>query len=99
MKVTVKPYLFLRRALGFKEIVLPLPAGSTIKDLLQLLRQEYGLPASLEYGRSRLVLFTGERPSGISILLDGRNIRHLQDELTPLYDGAVVTLFPPAAGG
>lgn len=99
MKVTVRPYLFLRDALGKKEIILDLVEGSTVYDLLEALRREYGLTDRIESGRHILQLLEGGEPVGLIILIDGGNIRQKQGTATKLHDGAVVSLFPPAAGG
>ena len=99
MKVVVRLYLFLRDVLGSKEVALELPEGSSVSELLQIMREQYGLPdrISTEYGN--LVLIENDQPVGLIILVDGRNIKQLQGLATVLKDGSVITLFPPAAGG
>lgn len=97
--MVVKPYLFLGDILGFKEKKIRFAEGALVKDLLAVLRGRYGLPERLSFGRGELVLFDGELPVGLQILVDGISIKQKQGLMTPLRDGMVVALFPPAAGG
>ncbi len=99
MKVVVKPFLFLRKVLGFIEIELELPVGATVHDLLKILRGQYGLPEEIELAQGNLMLFDGEEPTGLTILVEGRNIRQLQGLESLLNEGSAVTIFPPSAGG
>ncbi|MDW7739405.1 MAG: MoaD family protein [Bacillota bacterium] len=99
MIVTVKPYLFLREAMGTKEIRLELPENTTVADLIAELAEHYGLPESFESKSGSLVFFDREVISGLIILIDGRNINLLNGKDTVLKESSVITLFPPAAGG
>lgn len=99
MKIVVKPYIFLRQLMGFKEIIIDLNESTTVDGLLKLLRQNYGLPDQIKAGRQILRLLDRNEPVGLIILIDGRNIKQLQGTATNLHEGAVVALFPPAAGG
>ncbi len=99
MKVTVRPYLFLREMLGFKERVIDMPEGAKVVDLIRLLHRDYELADRVDTGGGKLTLFEGDNPVGLLILLDGCSIKQLEGKETLLKDGAVVALFPPAAGG
>ncbi len=99
MEVIVKPYLFLRQALGAKEIFLDLPEGSKVQKLLNVLRQDYGLPENFKTAGGSLKLLDGDIPIGLLVLVNGHNIRQLQGLDTILADGDIISLFPPAAGG
>lgn len=101
MKVTVKPYLFLRDLLGFgaREIELPDRGVKTAGELLEILRSEFKLPDRLDLPQGRLVLFEGNHPAGLIILINGRNIGRLKGLETALSEGDLISLFPPAAGG
>ncbi len=101
MKVIVKPYLFLRDILGFtsREIGLPDKGEKNIGELLKVIRRSYRLPDRVDIARGQLVLFEDNRPVGIVILVNGRNIGRLNGLGTLLKDGDQVTMFPPAAGG
>lgn len=95
----MKAYLFLRQPLGGKEISLIMPEGADIEQLLQVLQADYGLPEEIKLSGSLLSLTSRGKLTGLAVLLNGRNIKHLQGISTVLNDGAVISLFPPAAGG
>ena len=99
MKVTVKPYLYLRELLGWTELSLELPEGATAGDLFRLLRREHGFPERIGAGGLSMALFAGEEPVNMTVLVNGKPIKFLRGTETVLEEGAVVTLFPPAAGG
>ena len=99
MKVVVRLYLFLRDVLGSKEVALELSEGSSVSELLQIIREQYGLPDRISTGYGNLILIENDQPTGLIVLVGGRNIKKLQGMATVLEDGSVITLFPPAAGG
>ena len=99
MNVVVKPYLFLRQMLNFKENVVELKAGATVYDLLEIMRSQKGLTDQIITAYGKLPLFENGQPIGMTILVDGRNIKQSQGTATILKEGAVISLFPPAAGG
>jgi sulfur-carrier protein len=99
LKVVVKAYLFLQQALGLRELALDLQEGATVDNLLHLLRDEHGLPDQIKSGRQTLTLFDGNRLVNLTVLIDGHHIKTKQGTATLLHEGAVVALFPPAAGG
>jgi sulfur-carrier protein len=92
MIVTVKAFATLRTLMQ-NETRLELGPGSTIADLLQNLELLYpGLSGELFSANGQL------NPL-VNILKNGRNIQHLADLRTPLDDGDIIAVFPPAAGG
>ncbi len=99
MKVVVKPYLFLRQVLGFKEATLDVPEGTDVHQLLQILRREYEMPEKFNTAGGQLMLMNGDKIVGLIVLVNGRNVKQLRGLDTVLYNGAVINLFPPAAGG
>ena len=99
MQVIVKPYLFIRQALGEAEILIDLKDGSTVFELLNVLRRDHGLPEAVKVGRQELKLFSGSKLIGLIVLIEGRNIKQLDELKTKLKEGDTITLFPPAAGG
>ena len=100
MKVTVKPFLLIRDALGGqREIEVRLSSGATISDLLSTLREKYGLPDEIPLSRGALKLFEGKEVKEMVVLKDGRNFKLLEGRETKLESGAVVALFPPLIGG
>lgn len=70
-----------------------MPDKTTIGDLLDILTGRYHAlsPAPFADGNEL-------RPY-VKILKSGRNIHFTGGFATPLADGDIVTLFPPAAGG
>ncbi len=99
MQIVVRPYLFLREILGCKEITLEMPPESDLSALLTTLRSRYGFPDHHQSDYGRVVFFEDNNPVGLTILIDGRNIKQLQGGETLLNEGSVVTIFPPSAGG
>lgn len=92
MIITVKAFATLRTLME-KETRLELGGGSTIADLLRNLEVLYpGLSGEL-FSRP------GHLNPLVNILKNGRNIQHLQNLQTPLEEGDLIALFPPAAGG
>ncbi len=85
--------------LGFKEHVFDMPEGARVIDLIRLLRRDYNLADRVDPGGGKLTLFEEDNPVGLLILIDGCSIKQLKGTETLLTDGAVVALFPPAAGG
>lgn len=85
MRVKVELYASLRERAGAKEIELELPQGSTLADLLELLKERVGMD--------------GAELEALKILIDGRPAEGLGGARAPLRDGCSVSVFPPIAGG
>ena len=100
MKVIVKPFLFIRDALGNqREIEVKLNSPATISDLLTTLRRDYGLPDEVPVGRGVFKLFDGREITNMLVLRNGRSIKSLEGMETKLEDGAEIAIFPPLVGG
>jgi molybdopterin synthase sulfur carrier subunit len=65
----------------------------TITDLLEKIIQEY---PKLQEG---ILLDTGEVRAFVAVMVNGRDIRHLDGIETVLAHGDTVDIFPPVAGG
>ena len=100
MNIIVKPYLVLRQVTGCSRVVIKLPPGATLQDLLGKLRESKRLPDKISLGSASLELFTNDHPGrDLLILIDGVAIDRMKGLHTVLWEGAVISIFPPAAGG
>ena len=100
MKVIVKPFMFIRDALGNqREFEVKLNSPATISDLFTTLRRDYGLPDEVSIGRSVFKLFDGREITNMLVLRNGRSIKSLEGMETKLEDGAEIAIFPPLVGG
>ncbi|HKM41976.1 MAG TPA: ubiquitin-like small modifier protein 1 [Methanocorpusculum sp.] len=92
MKVTVKAFAMFREVMDM-QIELDFPAGATIRTLLAELTGRYeGLGELMFAAPDTLRDF-------VNILKNGRNTHFLAGLETPLEEGDLIALFPPAAGG
>jgi sulfur-carrier protein len=90
--VTVRSFATLREVMD-AEIRMDFPAGATIRTLLAVLTGRYK-------GFDNLLFAAPETLRDfVNILKNGRNIHFLAGLDTPLEDGDIIALFPPAAGG
>jgi len=92
MKVEVEFFATLRLKLPKPIYQLDMPERATIKDLMRELDRITGQPISKELFRGDEVI------PGTVILLNGKNILHLNGVETPLEPGKIA-VFPPVAGG
>jgi molybdopterin synthase sulfur carrier subunit len=92
--VTIRLYSLLRLLLKRETIDLPVALNETVGTLLQQIGGEAGATIA-----AKLFAAEGVLQTGTIILVNRHNILHLQGLATPVYDGDVVALFPPGAGG
>lgn len=96
MKIIVKGYFHLQKALNGKERVEAEKPHATIREVLQDLASRFGR----EFTDSVCDPATGEPAAHIMLLVNGRNYLSMPDRLdTALKDGDEIALFPPLAGG
>ena len=93
--INIQFYSLLRLLLKREKLELPATSNDeNIGQLLQRLQQQIPTPFL-----QKLLNEQGEMILGTIIMLNRRNIHHLQKLETPVQDGDVVALFPPGAGG
>lgn len=92
MNVTVRAFADFRELLG-KELVLSIPEGANVEELLHLLGN--GSAAFL----SKVFESNGQLKPSIIILQNGMNIHSLNEFETKLAEGDVIAIFPLIAGG
>lgn len=93
--VRVQIYGLLRLLLDGREALeLPWQEGDTVRSMLEKFQGALPIPVN-----HKLVDAGGVLHMGTIILVNRRNILHLDALDTPLRGGDVLALFPPGAGG
>ena len=92
ISITVKSFATLREVMD-AQIPVDLSENATVRSLLAGLTARYA-------GLDEMIFSSpGTLRDFVNILKNGRNIEFLAGLDTPLADGDLVALFPPAAGG
>jgi MoaD family protein len=91
MQITVKVFGGLRDSFQGGTRVLQLPSAATLAALLQQL--------NIDFPDLSEKLAKGLAAGYLNVLINGRNIRFLQGNDTPLNDGDTVAFLPPVGGG
>lgn len=92
MNLTLKFFATFREAVGSKIIEREYDDGNTVGDVLSSLESEFE-------GLSGRLLEDGELAPQINVLLNGREVLHMEGPATELDDGDTLSVFPPVAGG
>lgn len=90
MQPELRFFATFREAVGEKTIEREYPDDATVGDVLASLVEEY---PDLE------VFEDGELRPHLSVLVNGRDVTHLDGLETDLEDGDTLSVFPPVAGG
>lgn len=92
MELTLKFFATFREAVGSKIVERSFPDADTVGDVLVALESEYdGLAGNL--------LVDGDLKPQINVLLNGREVLHIEGVDTAIDDGDTLAVFPPVAGG
>lgn len=92
--VHVQFFSLLRMLLKQERIELPAVGDETVAQLLVRLQQQLPIPFL-----HKLLNEDGSMHAGTIILVNRKNIHHLEGLQTPVCDDDVVAMFPPGAGG
>ncbi len=92
--IQVRFYSLLRLMLKQEQLDLPAREGETVGELLQRLQQQIKIPFL-----HKLLNEQGVLHAGTIIMVNRRNILHLEELATPVKDGDQLGFFPPGAGG
>lgn len=92
--IQIRFYSLLRLLLEQEQLDVPAKTGETVGDLLQRLQQQIKTPFL-----HKLLDEQGALHAGTIIMINRRNILHLEELATPVNDGDQLAFFPPGAGG
>jgi len=92
--IKIQFYSLIRLLLKREQFELPASDNENVGQLLQRLQQQIATPFL-----HKLLDEKGEPILGTIIMINRRNIHHLEKLETPIHDGDVIALFPPGAGG
>lgn len=92
--VQIQFYSLLRMLLKQERLDLPAVEEETVAQLLKRIQQQ--LPTPFLH---KLLAEDGSMHAGTIILVNRKNIHHLEGLQMPIGDGDVVGMFPPGAGG
>ncbi|PNR97986.1 MoaD family protein [Petrotoga olearia] len=89
----IKFFSLIKFDLNKDEVDYQLSGSKSVKEIIKLLDREF------DNYFNRKLLKGGELKSGTIILLNGRNILHLQGLDTLVENKDEITIFPPSGGG
>jgi molybdopterin synthase sulfur carrier subunit len=93
MQIHVRLFATIRLKLGIPEVFINIEAPITIMELLELINKEVEADVISELVKDGKII------NGTIILINGKNIHHLDKLKTMLAADSKVEIFPPVAGG
>lgn len=93
MKIHVKLFATIRLKLGIPEVFINVEKPVSIMELLELINKEVNANIIPELVENNEII------NGTIILINGKNIHHLNKLETILTSSCKVEIFPPVAGG
>jgi MoaD family protein len=95
MKITIHSILGVKNAIGRRELEAEFPAATTVGDLLEWLKAQWGQALAGELFETD----TGEVISHVRIMVNGQTIQFLEGMETVLKEADEVLLLPLVSGG
>lgn len=92
MNLNLRFFATFREAVGSKDVSHEFEDGLVVREVLAELESSYG-------GLEGELLTDGGIKPHINVLLNGREVLHLDGPDTALEDGDTLSVFPPVAGG
>lgn len=93
MEIELRFFAMVREAVGERTTTCEFEAGTTVREVLATLEDEYsGLGGTL-------LDEDGTVARSITVLRNGINVTHLEGSTTELVDGDKLSITPPVTGG
>lgn len=93
MKIKVKLFATIRLDIGFGEIDLEISEPTSIIEILRIISEK------INFDLIEKLLDEGKMIPGVIILINGKNIYHMDNLETIVDKECVLSIFPAAAGG
>ena len=94
MEVKVNFYAIFRQMAKGKTFTLRVPDNATVKDVLEAIRDQVNKEVY-----NKIITIMNNETRGLLILVNGRNIVHLDGLNTKISEKDKIDIFPPGAGG
>jgi molybdopterin synthase sulfur carrier subunit len=89
----IRLFARIRQLAGVREVVIPVGEGQTVGDILHTLVEQYPAIAEAIWRED------GSLAGHVAVILNGRDVRHLEGAATPVQDDQTMDVFPPVGGG
>ena len=90
----IQYFAFVRELVNLREETIDVPAGTNVRNLLDLLTAKYGNKLK-EY----LLDGAGNPREYLQFLLNEKSISQIDGFATPLTNGSTIAIIPPVGGG